>query len=346
MTDRFVEPFARFFTTDLKTLPGAKLYFYENGTTAPKAIYRDPFKNNTHANPVIAGTFGAPADAFPAIYMDGTYTVELKSSAGVTQSGWPQDNIGGEQVEGNFDSWSAINSYSIGDLVTGSDGNRYEATANNNLNYDPTVLANRTGYWKQVFIIGEYVSTETYGAGDYITYDNGLFKCVQAATGQNPNTAHAYWQRIHNVPHWGSTSTYRQYDRVIDSNGVIQVSQQNGNINHSPVGDSGTWWKPEWQISPALSANYLSGGGSLSAYRNNVLTDASTYTLPLANSVPANAILVISMLDTHKAFQPTVQRSGSDLIRRAAGTDTAILMQQGQKVSFTLITNGVDEWRI
>lgn len=347
MTERFQAPFQRFFTTDIKTLPASLLYFYENGTTTLKTVYRDPFKNNAHDNPVVAGTHGAAADSFPPIFLDGTYTVLLKSAADVTQSGWPVDNVGGEQIQGQLDSYSSITSYSIGQLVTGSDGNRYESTANNNLNHDPTDIANRTTYWKQVFIIGEYVSTEAYGVGDYITYDGGLFKCVQAATGQSPQTAHAYWQRMHNIPHWGSTSTYRQYDLAIDSNGVVVVSQQNANIGHNPVGDSGTWWVPFWQTIPNTNTVLvMSGGGTLTARYAHELTDSSTYTLPAANSVPANTILQCFKTDTNRTAQPVVQRAGVDLIEWAGGTDTSYTFDYGYSRTRLFKSNGVDRWRV
>lgn len=343
MPQRFSNPVIKYTTDTLKTLPGALLYFYENGTSTPKVVYQNIELTTPHASPVVADSAGI----FAPIFLDGTYRVELKSSAGITQTGWPVDNVGGEEIQGQFDSWSAVVSYTIGRLVTGSDGNRYESTANSNLNRDPTNPANRTGYWKQVFIIGEYVSTESYGVGDYITYDNGLFKCVQAATGQNPNTAHAYWQRVHNIPHWGSTATYRNYDLAIDSNGVVVVSQQNNNLNHNPVGDSGTWWLPFWQtIPPIAGVKYLSGGGALTARFNNSLTDAGAYTFPPANSVPANTPLILSISDTYSAFQPTATASGSDLILRKTGTYNTFQFRSSAKRSYTFISNGTDRWVI
>ncbi len=349
MTERFVSPFARFFTSDLKTLPGSKLYFYENGTTTPKTVYRDPYKTNAHANPVVAGTHGAMADAFPPIFLDGTYTVELQNAAGVVQGGWPVDAVGGEQIEGQLDSWSAITSYStVGQLVTGSDGNRYESTSAPNLNRDPTDPANRTGYWKQVFIVGEYVASEAYGVGDYITYDNGLFKCVQAATGQNPNTAHAYWQRIHNIPHWGSTATYRHYDLAIDSNGVVVVSQQNNNTNHNPVGDSGTWWKPQWQTVDGLTqVKYLSGGGNLTAYWDNWLTDSNSYALPAAGTVPANGQLVVTKPDKYRTNTPTITPSGGDYLEwSGANNFDGIQLLTSHVEVLKFISNGSNGLRI
>lgn len=352
MAERFVSPFARFFTNDLKTLPGAKLYFYENGTTTPKAIYQDPFKNNQHTNPVIAGTLGAAADSFPPIFLDGTYTVELQSSAGVVQDGWPVDNVGGEQVQGQFDDYSAITSYSIGQIVTGSDGNRYESTDDDNLNNDPTIPANRTTYWKQIFIIGDYVSTDAYGVGDYVTYGNGLFKCLQAATGQDPFTQPNFWQRIHNTPVWGSTASYRQYDRVIGSDGKCYVSQQTPNLNHDPVGDTAfTWWKPESRVyideQPQLfKANRMSGGGTLKAEWNNILTDGNAgYLLPLANSVVADTQLMISKADTARTSYPIFTRSGSDLLEYLGGTDTSCQLDTQWADSFILTSNGTDRWR-
>lgn len=348
MTERFVFPFARFFTSDLKTLPGAKLYFYENGTTTPKTTYQDPFKTNAHANPVVAGSLGYAADTFPPIFLDGTYTVELQNSAGVVQAGWPVNNVGGEKIEGQLDNYSPITAYSIGQLVTGSDGNRYESTANNNLNRDPTNPANRTAYWKQVFIIGEYVSTESYGVGDYVTHDGGLFKCVQAGAGNNPNTAHAYWVRMHNIPHWGSTATYRQYDLVIDSNGVLQVSQQNANLNHNPVGDSGAWWKPQWQTVDGLTqVKYLSGGGNLFAFWDNWLTDSNSYALPAASTVPANGTLVVTKPDKYRTNTPTVTLTGGDYLESSAPNNfdgIGLLTSHLEVIKF--VSNGSNGWRI
>lgn len=349
MPQRFSNPVIKYTTDTLKTLPGALLYFYENGTSTPKVVYQNIELTTPHASPVVADSAGI----FAPIFLDGTYRVELKSSAGITQTGWPVDNVGGEEIQGQFDSWSAVVSYTIGRLVTGSDGNRYESTANSNLNRDPTNPANRTGYWKQVFIIGEYVSTESYGVGDYITYDNGLFKCVQAATGQNPNTAHAYWQRVHNIPHWGSTATYRNYDLAIDSNGVVVVSQQNNNLNHNPVGDTTyTWWKPLSRVlideRPQITqVKYLSGGGSLFAEWDNWLTDSNSYALPAANTVPANCALVVTKPDKYRTNTPTVTLTGGDYLEwSGANNFDGIQLLTSHIEVLKFVSNGSNGWRI
>lgn len=344
MPQRFSNPVIKYTTDTLKTLPGALLYFYENGTSTPKVVYQDIALSTPHTNPVVASSAGV----FAPIFLAGTYRVELKNSLGVTQAGWPVDNVGGEEIQGQLDDWSSIVNYPIGRLVTGSDGNRYESTASVNLNRDPTNPANRTGYWKQVFIIGEYVSTEPYGVGDYITYDGGLFKCVQAATGQNPNTAHAYWQRIHNIPHWGSTATYRHYDLAIDSNGVVVVSQQNNNLNHNPVGDSGTWWKPQWQTVDGLTqVRYLSGGGNLTAYWDNWLTDSNSYALPAASTVPANGQLLVTKPDKYRTSTPTITLTGGDYLEWSGANDfDGIQLLTSHIEVLKFISNGSNGCRI
>jgi len=338
MAQRLLDAFSQYFSNGGEVLTDGQLRFCVSGGSTSDLLdtFSDINLDNPNTNPLPLEAGGRVPDCFG---YDQYYKIRLEFTDGTLIQEF--DPVGGPSSDGEFGPWNNERVYNKNQIVTHS--NRFwRSVDDGNQGNEPST----TDDWVQIRFIEQYLASETYSVGDYVSHDGGLFKCVQLATGQNPNTAHAYWQRINNIPHWGSTATYRNYDLAIDSNGVVQVSQQNSNTNHNPVGDDGTWWRPWWQTIPAFTANYLSGGGNLSAYRNNVLTDASTYTLPLAASVPANTILVVSMLDTHKGFQPLVQRAGSDLIRRAAGTDTAMLMQQAQKVSFTLVSNGVDEWRI
>ena len=65
------------------TYPGAKLYFYETGTTTPKDTFSDPDldPSHLHANPVVADADGQ----FPPIYLEaGEYKAVLKTSADAT----------------------------------------------------------------------------------------------------------------------------------------------------------------------------------------------------------------------------------------------------------------------
>ena len=347
MTERFYAPFQRYLTTDLKTLPASLLYFYENGTTTPKTTYRDPFKNNAHANPVVAGTHGASSDTFPPIFLDGTYTVELKNSLGTTQPNWPQDNIGGEQVEGAFDSYSAITSFLIGDIVTGSNGLYYVSQADSNLNHDPTISANRPTWWDELKLSPNYNALSTYASGEWVVYSGAWYKCKAAATGQTPSSSSAYWDAEYVVFQWNSTTTYSSGASVFV--GVDEyISQQGTNLNHNPVGDSGTWWRPKWQATDGLSqVKYLSGGGTLSPFWDNWLTDSSSYAIPAANTVPANAQILVTKPDKYRTNTPTITPSGGDYFEWSGANDydgVQLLTSKIEVIKF--ISNGSNGWRI
>lgn len=347
MTERFYPPFQRFFTTDLKTLPGALLYFYENGTTTPKTVYRDPFKNNAHANPVVAGTHGAAADTFPAIFLDGTYTIELRSSAGVVQSGWPVDNVGGEQVEGQFDTWSAIVSYAIGDIVTGSNGLVYVSEQNNNLNRDPTVTANVPTYWTVLRLSLEWDVLTPFQSGDRVFYNGAMYVSLQNSNvGNTPSSNSAWWKKIKEYEVWNNATTYPSGVYVFDGE-ERYVSVQGFNLNHQPSADTTyTWWKPDWQAIPSLTTvNTVSGGGLLKAYFDNVITDGNSgYLLPLANTVPNKGYIVISKSDIARVMTPTVTRSGSDTIAYLGGTDTSFIIDTLWADTMILYSNGINQW--
>lgn len=152
MTSRFVNPIIKYTTATLKTMPGAELYFYITGTTTPKTTYQDFEGTTPHSNPVVALSDGH----FPPIFLDGTYRAELKY-LGVTQPGWPVDDIGATDAPAPLADWNSGFSYSTGQLVTGPDGNRYQSLQDNNLNNEPSASPL---YWSQVFLGGNVDSWE------------------------------------------------------------------------------------------------------------------------------------------------------------------------------------------
>lgn len=99
MTARFFDPQVQYRTNTLGTLPGAKLYFYENGTSTPKPVYTGANGSTAHAYPVVADSNGL----FPPIYLLGTYRVELKDAGGTTQLGWPVDDVMAQTYTGTID---------------------------------------------------------------------------------------------------------------------------------------------------------------------------------------------------------------------------------------------------
>lgn len=83
-----VSPVLRFTDSDGAPLAGGKVYFYAAGTTTPKDTYTTSAGTVAHTNPVILDSTGSAA-----IYLNGTYKINLLDADDVQQSGWPQDNI-------------------------------------------------------------------------------------------------------------------------------------------------------------------------------------------------------------------------------------------------------------
>lgn len=70
---------------------GAKAYFYLAGTSTPATVYQDVNLTTPHASPVVANGAGR----FAEIYLTpgSSYKVDVQTSAGVSLSGYPADNI-------------------------------------------------------------------------------------------------------------------------------------------------------------------------------------------------------------------------------------------------------------
>lgn len=346
MTERFRNPVIKYTTDTLKTLPGSKLYFYQNGTSTPKVVYADKNKVTSLGAEVTSDSAGI----FVPIFLDGTYRVTLKNAAGTTQTGWPVDNVGGEDTTGAFDDYSAITSYSTGEIVTGSNGLIYQSQADSNLNNDPTISANRPTWWLELKLSPNYNATSTYASGEWVIYSGDWYKCKAAATGQTPSVNSAYWDAEYVVFQWNSTTTFASGASAFVGT-TEYISQQGTNLNHNPVGDTAyTWWKPLSRIhleaNPQLiKINPMSGGGTLLAEWNNVITDGNAgYLLPLANSVPANTAIIISKSDIARTLYPIITASGADTIAWLGGTDTSFQIDTQFADSMILYSNGTNQW--
>lgn len=78
---RYFTPFAQAFDTSGNTIAGAKLYFYEQGTTTPQDTFTDDTLTTPNTNPVIADGGGF----FPDIFLQlTTYTVDYTDADDVT----------------------------------------------------------------------------------------------------------------------------------------------------------------------------------------------------------------------------------------------------------------------
>jgi len=232
MTQRFTNPVIKYTTDTLKTLPGALLYFYENGTSTPKVVYQDIALTTPHTSPIVASSAGV----FSPIFLDGTYRVELKSSAGVTQTGWPVDDVGGEEIQGQFDDWSAITSYQVGDIVSASNGLYYVSILAPSLNQEPSISP---AYWREVRITFSYNSLSTYSLYDRIQYTDGAFyESLQSNNaGNTPSSNSAWWKLVKAGYAWNNATTYASGVYIFEGE-KRYISKQAGNLNNLPSTDT------------------------------------------------------------------------------------------------------------
>ena len=115
-----------------KPITGAKTYFYETGTVTLKDVYSDSALSTTQANPVISLAGGY----LPDIYLDGLYKVVQNDENDVSL--WPSLDPVGDAAGGQFDLWLSDNSYSINEIVLGSDGEYYISLVNANQGNEPS----------------------------------------------------------------------------------------------------------------------------------------------------------------------------------------------------------------
>lgn len=155
----------RVFDLNIKSLPGARLYFFRAGSTTPKVTYADKQGTIPNANPVIA----SPAGIFPPVFLDGLYRVELRSSANIVQPGWPIDNVGQDSQIVPYAPWSEIVTYAEFERVTDTiTGIVYRSKENNNLGNVP---ASSPSKWEVV--IDPIPSSFTSNAGWLSWSDEG-----------------------------------------------------------------------------------------------------------------------------------------------------------------------------
>lgn len=112
MTQLFLNPLTKFTSDNITSLPGARLYFYQNNSSTPKAVYADKNKVTSLGVYVEADSAGI----FEPIWLDGTYRATLKYSTnwttdpvGVVQTGWPIDDVGDDYATKSALKTSATN---------------------------------------------------------------------------------------------------------------------------------------------------------------------------------------------------------------------------------------------
>ncbi len=78
---------------------------------------------------------------------------------------------------------------------------------------------------------------------------------------------------------------------------------------------------------------------------NNQLRDSGTFTMPLANSVDVDSILVVELPDTYSAQTPSIIRGGTDFLEdKDSATHVDLNFLGAAKLTFT--SDGVSTWSL
>lgn len=160
-------PVFRAFDTDGFPLAGGLLYSYAAGTSTPKATYTDHLGTTPNTNPVVLDPTGAAQ-----VWLDGSYKLLLTDADGVTQPGYPVDNI--TSIGGTG---STVLSGAYADLPAGAEvGTLYNVTDN----VRGLFLKLATGW---VPLNNRIITPELFGAiGDRVADDTGAMQaCINYA---------------------------------------------------------------------------------------------------------------------------------------------------------------------
>ncbi len=198
MTQLFLNPLTKFTSDNITSLPGARLYFYENNSSTPKAVYADKSKVTSLGVYVEADSAGI----FEPIWLDGTYRATLKYSTnwtsdpvGVVQTGWPIDDVGDIGNFAAFAAWDSTFTYDIttNTFVTGADGKYYKSIQNPNLNKNPV---SNPDYWEQIRFQAVWNATRAYVENDIVEWEGKLYssKDIVNINHEPPNLT--YWNDL------------------------------------------------------------------------------------------------------------------------------------------------------
>jgi len=166
---RFGSLGTQYFNASGEPLVNGLIYFYESGTTTPKATYADINQTVANPNPVVLDASGYQ----PNIFFNGVAKAVLATSANVQIQ--TRDPVGDTAVNIPFQEWVPNFSYSLNDLVLGSNGEFYISLENGNIGNDPTISPTEWQPFFESIIIGQDVVAPNFVAiGNATTGFSGL----------------------------------------------------------------------------------------------------------------------------------------------------------------------------
>ena len=190
MAGRYIRPSYQYFDNSGRVLDSGKLFFYDSGTTTLKNVYSDPDGLTAIANPVVLDGAGRT----PNVYLDGSYKLIIKDKNGA-QIEERDPVLAADDTTKGFSSWNAVTTYSVDDIVRGSNNLLYISITSSNQNNDPTSSAVN---WTEVQFLSSYNVNETYSIGDVIINSVGdIYKSLtNSNTGNTPGASPSNWTSV------------------------------------------------------------------------------------------------------------------------------------------------------
>ena len=183
----YLNPSPQVIDSNGNVIVGARLFFYQPGTTTLGTIYSDFSFTTIAANPQVTDSTGRYATN---IYLNGIYDVVQENNIGVTL--WGPRRVG-ETASNQFETYDPNRSYSINDLVTGSNGRFYQSLTDGNQGNDPILEANII-HWNRLSLPTIWNRLFMYEAGDIAIASNGSsYTALVANIDQEPMISPASW---------------------------------------------------------------------------------------------------------------------------------------------------------
>lgn len=171
---RSPNPVPQYFDGANKLLPGFQMFYFEAGTSTPKATYSDDAETIANTHPVI----GDAEARLPNVFFTGTAKQVLKDASGVQI--WERDNVGSTVTTCDFNEWnSVINYLTIGDIVKYG-GKYYRSLQTPNQDKQPDT---NPDYWEEFTFISVWNTNKDYIVGEIAQTSNGKLWASQ----QTPN---------------------------------------------------------------------------------------------------------------------------------------------------------------
>lgn len=164
---RYIDPVPQYSDLNGVPFPGGKVFFFDSGTSNPKTTFSDIALTVPNTNPVILDAEGRISDVF----YEGDAKVVLKDADDVQI--WERDPV--TQATSTDVTWAPYDNtvtYSIQDIVRGSDDEYYISLTNLNLNNDPVI---DTLNWNHIILLQDWNPNISYDISDNARGSDGNF---------------------------------------------------------------------------------------------------------------------------------------------------------------------------